>query len=129
VTGTVYLLHFLRPIGDLANPRGQAQHYLGWSRAPERRVNAHREGRGAAIVREVNRLGIGFLVAATWPGTRADERRLKNRKNAPRLCPVCRAEAEPSDDSLAGERLAEELAEVMVERALEDAHFGAEVAS
>jgi hypothetical protein len=62
VTGTVYLLHFIRPIGNPDNPRGQAQHYLGWSLTPERRLNAHRECRGAAIMREVSRQGIGFLV-------------------------------------------------------------------
>ena len=29
VQGTVYLLHFLEPIGNPANPRAMAQHYLG----------------------------------------------------------------------------------------------------
>jgi hypothetical protein len=29
VQGTVYLLHFLQPIGNPANPRAMAQHYLG----------------------------------------------------------------------------------------------------
>lgn len=31
-----------------------------------------------------------FRVARTWRGDRNFERRLKNRKNAPRLCPICR---------------------------------------
>ena len=29
--GTVYLLHFLEPIGNPANPRAMAQHYIGWA--------------------------------------------------------------------------------------------------
>jgi hypothetical protein len=29
VQGTVYLLHFLEPIGNPANPRAMAQHYIG----------------------------------------------------------------------------------------------------
>jgi len=41
-------------------------------------------------VRAVQAKGIGFLVAATWPGSRSLERRLKNRKCAPRYCPICR---------------------------------------
>jgi len=34
--------------------------------------------------------GIGFVVAATWPGSRSFERQIKRRKNAPRYCPICR---------------------------------------
>jgi hypothetical protein len=33
--------------------------------------------------------GIGFEVVRTWPGGRELERRLKDRHDAPRLCPVC----------------------------------------
>jgi hypothetical protein len=29
VQGTVYLLHFLEPIGNPANPHAMAQHYIG----------------------------------------------------------------------------------------------------
>lgn len=32
---------------------------------------------------------IPFVVAHTFIGTRRDERRLKNRKNTPQICPVC----------------------------------------
>jgi hypothetical protein len=89
VQGTVYLLHFLEPIGNPANPRAMAQHYIGWALVATDRISVQTAGAGAAIVRAVQAKGIGFLVAATWPGTRSVERRLKNRKCAPRYCPIC----------------------------------------
>jgi hypothetical protein len=88
--GTVYLLHFLEPIGNPANPRATAQHYIGWALVAAERISAQTAGQGAAIVRHVQASGIGFPVAATWPGTRALERQLKNRKHASRFCPICR---------------------------------------
>jgi hypothetical protein len=87
--GTVYLLHFLEPIGNPTNPHAMAQHYIGWALVAAERISAQTAGQGAAIVRHVQARGIGFLVAATWPGTRALERQLKNRKHASRFCPVC----------------------------------------
>jgi hypothetical protein len=90
--GIIYLLHFERPIGDLANPRAQARHYIGFTqnkRTLVQRLEHHREGRGSRLVHAVVRAGIPFEVARTWPGTRDDERRLKNQKNARRLCPAC----------------------------------------
>ena len=89
VQGTVYLLHFLAPIGNPANPYAMAQHYLGVD-LTGRRIQVHTAGHGAAIVRHVQAHGIGFVVAATWPGGRALERQLKNRKHASRFCPICR---------------------------------------
>jgi hypothetical protein len=86
--GTVYLLHFLEPIGNPSNPRGQAQHYIGWGAVAADRISKQTAGAGAAIVRAVQAKGIGFVVAATWPGTRALERQLKNRKHASRFCPI-----------------------------------------
>jgi hypothetical protein len=88
--GTVYLLHFLEPIGNPTNPHAMAQHYLGWALVAADRISAHTAGHGAAIVRHVQARGIGFLVAATWPGIRALERQLKRRKHASRFCPICR---------------------------------------
>jgi predicted GIY-YIG superfamily endonuclease len=87
--GTVYLLHFLEPIGNPTNPRAQAQHYIGYSRQPERRISIHTAARGAAIVRHVQQQGIGFLVARTWAGNWQLERQLKARKKARQLCPAC----------------------------------------
>jgi hypothetical protein len=75
-------------------------------------------------MRAVVQQGIGFLVVATWPGTRHDERRMKNRKRARDFCLVCRAADEPPDLSRAAETVAEvaldALAELAVERAWED---------
>ena len=87
--GTVYLLHFARPIGDLSNPRGQAQHYLGFTHDLEGRLAAHRTGNGSAIMAAVTRLGVGWELARTWDGDRGLERALKNQHNGPRLCPIC----------------------------------------
>ena len=69
--GTVYLLHFLEPIGNPTNPHAMAQHYIGWALVAAERISTQTAGQGAAIVRHVQAQGIGFLVAATWPGTRA----------------------------------------------------------
>lgn len=92
VTGTIYLLHFDRPIGDLANPRGQAQHYIGYANGDglEARLAQHRSGNGSAIMAAVARAGIEWRVVRTWAGDRNLERRLKKYKKAWRFCPVCR---------------------------------------
>lgn len=87
----VYLLHFDAPIGNPNSPRGQAQHYLGYADRLDRRALQHLMGRGAKITQALHRLGIGFQIAATWPGDRRFERKLKNRKEGPKLCPICRA--------------------------------------
>lgn len=89
---TVYLLHFLEPIGNPTNPHGMAQHYIGVD-LNGRRIEVQTAGAGARIVAAVQAQGIGFVVAATWPGGRVLERQLKNRKHASRFCPVCRKEA------------------------------------
>ncbi len=88
----VYLLHFDQAIGNPANPRGQAQHYLGYADRLDRRAMEHLTGRGAKITQALVARGIGFVIARTWPGDRTFERKLKNRKEATRLCPLCRAQ-------------------------------------
>lgn len=85
----VYLLHFDRPLGDLSNPRGQAQHYIGSASNVSLRIAAHRQGDGAAIMRACKDAGIDFDLVRTWPGGRAEERALKRRKKARQLCPIC----------------------------------------
>jgi hypothetical protein len=89
--GTCYLLHYDRPIAD-GRP---AQHYLGWTRYLPARALAHLQGRGAKITQAAHQRGIGFVIARTWPGDRNFERRLKNRKEGPRLCPICRNRTQP----------------------------------
>lgn len=83
--GTVYLLHFSEKIS------GHAGHYLGWASRLEARIEHHRAGTGARLTQVAAERGISFEVARTWSGDRNLERRLKNRKNAGRLCPVCLA--------------------------------------
>ena len=79
---TVYLLHF-------DEPYKHARHYLGYTGNLELRVAEHRNGTGARLMRAVVEAGISFVVARTWEGDRAFERRLKQRGSAVRLCPIC----------------------------------------
>lgn len=88
---TVYLLHFAEPIGNPANRRAMAQHYIGWTSEPAKRMDRHAAGNGAAIMRAVHARHIRVELARTWSGTRTLERQLKRRKNARQLCPICRA--------------------------------------
>ncbi|MCZ7544886.1 MAG: hypothetical protein M5R40_15790 [Anaerolineae bacterium] len=103
----IYLLHFLRPIGDTSNARGMAMHYMGYAddgRLADR-LAEHESGWGAKITAEFMRQQIPFVVAATWPGDRSEERRLKRWHKHPKLCPVCRAARRSS----CGERYARAL--------------------
>lgn len=89
---TIYLLHFTQPI----SPRHTAQHYLGVADNLGQRLALHRAGQGARLCAVARERGIAFVLARTWPGDRRAERRLKNQKNAPRLCPLCnRNHAQP----------------------------------
>ncbi len=87
--GTVYLLHFERPIGS-ANPRGQARHYLGYARNLQERLDAHQAGNGSRLMAAVASAGVPWQLARTWRGGRDLERKLKNRHNAKQLCPICK---------------------------------------
>lgn len=87
--GTVYLIHFDRPIGNPNNTRGQAQHYIGWTECLADRLLAHFKGHGAAIMAFLSQSKIGWQVVRTWEGSRKLERQLKNRKQAKAFCPVC----------------------------------------
>ncbi len=81
--GTIYLLHFDRPLAH-------AQHYVGFAVNVEARIKSHRKGTGARLPAVFAELGIGFTVAHTWPGDRTEERRIKNMRSSPKLCPICR---------------------------------------
>lgn len=87
--GTLYLLHFERPISE----RHTCQHYIGFTSGPlAARLKAHADGGGARLTQVARERGIGWQCVRTWKGGRADERKLKDRHDAPRLCPVCRAQ-------------------------------------
>lgn len=85
----VYLLHFSLPYPR--DKRGWTQHYIGFTEFPvDLRVAHHMAGRGSKFMRAVAESGRQVVVARKWK--RADrnfERRLKNRKKAHLLCPIC----------------------------------------
>ena len=79
---TVYLLHF-------DEPYRHARHYIGYTDNLTWRLHLHNIGRGARLLEVVHSAGITWQLARTWEGDRKLERRLKNRHEAPRLCPIC----------------------------------------
>jgi len=84
--GTVYLIHFNRAYKH-------ARHYLGYSQDLDKSITDHLCGMGARLMEVVTQAGIEWKVSRTWPGNRGLERQLKNRKDSPRLCPICSAKA------------------------------------
>jgi len=79
----VYLIHF-------DHPYQHARHYIGYSDDVDLRLERHRNGRGSPLLRSVAAAGIGFSLVRLWPNVSRDfERRLKKRKKARLLCPVC----------------------------------------
>lgn len=94
-----YLLHFSRPyVGKRRNPKAKrtqvVSHYLGYAKYDaEDRIALHREGKGARLTQVAVEAGIELVTAQIWKsGTRTDERKLKNRKNAKQLCPICQGQ-------------------------------------
>lgn len=83
----IYLLHLSEPL----SPKNGARHYIGYTRHVPSRMEAHRTGRGARFMQVARERGITWCISRVWEGDRAFERRLKNRKEGPRLCPLCRA--------------------------------------
>ncbi len=86
----VYLLH-------LNTPLGHAKHYLGFATNLKARLTHHEKGTGARLLQVAMERGITWSLVRTWTGdegTRTYERRLKRRKNSPKLCPICRKEFE-----------------------------------
>lgn len=80
----IYILEFSAPLG---NARHMANYYIGYCEDDrlQDRLKEHRDGRAAAITRACVERGIELVVVATLPGDRSDERRLKRRKNTPRI--------------------------------------------
>ena len=88
--GEVYLFHFNAPLGNLSNPRAQAQHYLGFSDDFDARIKKHLAGRGAKIVSAALKQGLVFEIYH-WPACLATEKLIKRTKNTARYCPACAA--------------------------------------
>ena len=79
----VYLLHF-------EPAYRHARHYTGFAEDLEPRINAHMTGHGARLTQVAHDAGCALILVRVWPGgDRTLERRIKNRKYAPRLCPIC----------------------------------------
>jgi hypothetical protein len=83
----VYLIHFDQPYKH-------ARHYLGFCKERlEERIDRHRRGDGANLLRYVNAAGISYKIVRIWDQDRHFERRLKkNGHVGTRYCPVCRGE-------------------------------------
>ena len=80
--GTIYLLHFDRPLKHAA-------HYTGWTAELEHRLAEYAAGRGARLLAVAREAGIGWVLARTWTGDRFRERALKRQGGASRRCPIC----------------------------------------
>lgn len=91
VPGDVYLIHLERGLV----PEHGSTHYIGWAAEGGLfdRIEAHATGSGSPLLRAANDRGIAWAVARVWKGAdRHFERRLKRRRKAKALCPVCRGE-------------------------------------
>ena len=95
--GTVYLLH-------LDPAYKHARHYTGYAEPGnlQARLAAHAAGTGARLMQVIKEAGGTFRLARTWPGGRTRERELKNRRDAPRLCPICTQHPKPAQGKDAG---------------------------
>lgn len=81
--GTIYLLHFQRPLAH-------ARHYMGWTGGPlEARLDTHLAGHGARLLAVVQSAGITWQLARTWRGARDRERQIKRQGGLSRSCPLC----------------------------------------
>ncbi len=81
--GSVYLVHLSRALNG-------ARHYLGFSTNVAERMRRHKAGRGAPLLAEAAKRGIGFKVVRRW--LKRDgyfEQELK-RGGIGQHCPMCR---------------------------------------
>ena len=88
-----YLLHFSKPYKH-------AKHYLGSADDLPTRLQQHDTGQGARLTQVVREAGIELILARTWNGDRAFERRLKRQHNSPRLCPICNPLQQPETSDI-----------------------------
>lgn len=90
--GQVYIIHFDEKLAH-------ARHYVGFvlsdsPNAVNKRYEQHVAGRGANLLKVANDRGIRFKVVRVIVNqTRANERKIKNRKKTSQLCPVCQLES------------------------------------
>lgn len=82
--GVIYLL-------CIEPPLHHARHYAGWAKGadPASRVEEHMRGQGSPLVKAALAAGRAVTLVFSKPGTRDDERAMKNRKNLRQFCPRC----------------------------------------
>jgi hypothetical protein len=90
--GEVYILHFSAPIGNAANARALAGHYIGFTDDLDARLAKHRAGTGSKLVAAAVAKGITFEVFH-WPAPLATEKLIKRYKKTSAFCPACAAAA------------------------------------
>lgn len=90
--GTVYLLHFHAPLGNLDNPRAQARHYIGFAEDFDARLAKQLAGKGAKLVAAAIARGLTYDLYH-WPAPLAVEKLIKARKRTSDYCPTCAAAA------------------------------------
>jgi predicted GIY-YIG superfamily endonuclease len=83
----VYLLHFNEPL--LQKKGKYAGHYIGLTNNVAKRLGTHAAGNGNGLVKAAMARG-KVVVVRLWEQDGHFERKLKRRKNARRLCPICR---------------------------------------
>jgi predicted GIY-YIG superfamily endonuclease len=83
----VYLLHFTEPLSQAKGK--QVGHYIGLTNNVARRLGVHARGTGNGLVKAAMTRG-KVVVVRLWEQDGHFERKLKKRKNARRLCPICR---------------------------------------
>jgi len=86
--GYVYLIHFDKKFHH-------ARHYIGWSKEyplnKGGRLEAHKKGNGAKILRALVQRNIGFRIVQIWHDQDGFyERKLKNYKKASTFCWKCK---------------------------------------
>lgn len=104
--GTLYLLCFAP--GIRRDARGHAKHYLGYVQGGaenvDRRLREHLRGAGSPLVHAAVTRGLEVHLARTWTSSDRDtERRFKNSRNVPRLCPRCQGAAASTTPLFAAE--------------------------
>ena len=72
-----------------AKPETNCRKVQHWTLNLADRLARHRQGRGARLIAVITAAGIGFQLARTRPGSRADERAIKHSGGATRYCPLC----------------------------------------
>jgi len=90
---TVYILHFDRPYWYGKNGAG-CQHYVGYTKDLESRLDKHRAGNGSKLCRYATNKGIQFsLVRVEHYASQSEARRrevqIKKRGGGGKLCPLC----------------------------------------